>query len=182
MKKYFIIFIMLFLFIFSSYGSNNSFWKIKHFVDEFDMPTNRSYIVNEKYEKGKFSNSATTDSKLDVVVFFQDFADTKEEFISFGLIEYGWNEVKNSFSENEYYDIRMMDNAGQKYTLTGYMPAKGSKVRIVNNDCEIVVNALKQGGTVRFVFVEKENGLNKYSFTIDANGFNEAYSEWKAKK
>lgn len=45
-----------------------------------------------------------------------------------------------------------------------------------------VINALKEGGTVRFAIVDSENNLNKYSFAIDdADGFDKAYSDWLAK-
>ena len=151
-------------------------WNIDEFVDEFDMPTGEYFIISDPLH-GKFSNSATTNSEVTAYLFCQNYSDVKEPFIRLRMYEYDSYIAKNVYSSDEEYDIIM------KHNLTGYMFSQSSDIRIVD-DVEIatVINALKEGGTVRFAIVDSENSLNKYSFAIDeADGFDKAYSDWLAK-
>ena len=157
-------------------------WNIDEFVDEFDMPTGEYFIISDPLH-GKFSNSATTNSEVTAYLFCQNYSDVKEPFIRLRMYENDSYIAKNVYSSDEEYDIIMMDGAGVKHNLTGYMFSQSSDIRIVD-DVEIatVINALKEGGTVRFAIVDSENSLNKYSFAIDeADGFDKAYSDWLAK-
>ena len=99
------------------------------------------------------------------------------------MYEYDSYLVKNAYSSAEIYDIIMMDGAGVKHNLTGVMLSHDSDLGIaIDEEIATVINALKEGGTVRFAIVDSENSLNKYSFAIDeADGFDKAYSDWLAK-
>ena len=52
-------------------------WQFTYYVDEFRMPTDQGYIRNAEPIEGIFSNSATTDSKLDVVILLDEHQDRK---------------------------------------------------------------------------------------------------------
>jgi len=153
-------------------------WILKAYTDEFDMPTGRYFIVSDAFT-GKFSNSATTNSELTALVFYQDFSDTHEEFAMIRMLEYGKYRVKNSYSKTEYYDVAVMDCDGQKYYLDGYIPSDAEGVRLTDSDAQTLKSILMKGGTVRFAISESDNSLNKYSFVINnASGFDEAYAAW----
>lgn len=159
-------------------------WEMKAFVDEFDMPTDNYFIVNEEVAFGKFSNSATNGSDLAIFLFCEEFSDTHEEYINIRLFEYarGSNQVKNSYSKSKYYDIIMMDNAGTKYNLSGCIPSKTADILVTGKDGQTIIDALKAGGTVRFAIVESDNALTKYTFTFeDVTGFDAIYTDWKNK-
>lgn len=157
-------------------------WNIDEFVDEFDMPTGEYFIVSDPLH-GKFSNSATTNSDVTAFLFCKKFSDTKKPYITLMMYEYDSILVKNAYSSAEIYDIIMMDGAGVKHNLTGVMLSYDSDLGIaIDEEIATVINALKEGGTVRFAIVDSENSLNKYSFAIDdADGFDKAYSDWLAK-
>ena len=157
-------------------------WNIDEFVDEFDMPTGKYFIVSDPLH-GKFSNSATTNSDVTAFLFCEKFSDTQKPFINFKMYEYDNYLVKNAYSSAKIYDIIMMDGAGVKHNLTGVMLSHNSVLGIADDEeIATVINAFKEGGTVRFAIVDSENSLNKYSFAIDeADGFDKAYSDWLAK-
>ena len=150
-------------------------WNIDEFVDEFDLPAGVYYIDSDPLY-GKFSNSATTNSDVTAFLFCEKFSDTKKPFIKFKMYEYDSYLVKNAYSSAKIYDIIMMD-------LTGVMLSHNSALGIADDEeIATVINALKEGGTVRFAIVDSENSLNKYSFAIDeADGFDKAYSDWLTK-
>ena len=57
-------------------GQKNNFegdgiWSIKYFVDDFGDPTDKGYIAHDYYIKGTFSNSATTDTSLNVFLIIR---------------------------------------------------------------------------------------------------------------
>ena len=46
--------------------NNTGMWEIRHYVDRFGEPTKEGYITNKSLIEGKFSNSATSNSDLNV--------------------------------------------------------------------------------------------------------------------
>ena len=126
------------------------------------MPTGEYFIISDPLH-GKFSNSATTNSEVTAYLFCQNYSDVKEPFIRLRMYEYDSYIAKNVYSSDEEYDIIMMDGAGVKHNLTGYMFSQSSDIRIVD-DVEIatVINALKEGGTVRFAIAVSYTHLDVY--------------------
>ena len=156
-------------------------WIMKAYVDEFDMPTDDYFIVSDTLF-GKFSNSATTGSKLSAYIFCNEFSDSPKEYIKIRMFEYDSYRVDNPYSKGKFYDITMMDNAGTKYYLEGYIPSQSADISVYDEDAQTIINALKAGGTVRFAIVPSEKSQDKYSFAIEnADGFDTIYDMWKAK-
>ena len=154
-------------------------WMLKAYVDEFDLPTDEYFVVNKSAFTGKFSNSATTNSKLEAYIFCEK-TDNLHEYIDIRLFEYGQYRVHNSYSKTRYYDIAMMDKDGVKYYMDGDIAPDSSDITIWDEgDVQTIINALKKGGTVRFSITERNSSLTKYIFTInDASGFASAYDAW----
>jgi len=164
----------------SIYGN----WEVMAYKDEFDMPTGDYSVVNLNPIYGKFSNSATTNSDLVVFLYCDKYTDTHADYIGFRLFEYANPnfELKNSYSQTKQYDIIVMDSTGVKHYLNGYIKAKSRMMLVDTAGSEIIISALKAGGTVRFAITASDDALNKYTFTIDdAAGFDEAYAAWKSK-
>lgn len=143
-----------------------------YYVDEFDQPTKDGYVANTVYISGKFSNSATTDSKLSVTVV----ADKSD--IAFFLYEYGYNLVKNASSRyEEEYDIVMKTADGTKYDMTGTIYCGGDRLFIDAKYESKVLKALKSGGNVSFYIVQSDWTTTTYLFTINTSNFAEQYSK-----
>lgn len=151
--------------------NNTGMWELRYYVDEFRMPTDTAYIVNTNWITGTFSNSATTNSLLNVKFLID------EEDLSIMLYEYGNNQVKNAYSSRTaYYDVTMLDNNGTKHYLEGYIFSNGDRIFFDETDEAIILEALKANGTVRFAIVETERASNSYVFAIeDTSYFSNAY-------
>lgn len=143
-------------------------------MDEFNEPTSDGYVYNYNYFSGTFSNSATTDSHL-LVMMLAD-----REDISIFLYEYGKNLVKNSSSRYvEEYDITMKTEDGAKYNLTGTIYCGDDRI-FIDESCEsTVLDALKSGGKVSFYIVQSDRTTTTYLFTISTDNFDEKYTEMK---
>lgn len=138
-------------------------WVLKYYVDEFDQPTSDWYISNRLLITGKFSNSATTNSKLSVQLLLDS------EDICFVLYEYGNNKVKNSYSRNKYYDIKMKDANGTEYTLQGGIVSGGDRIALLSQYRKTVLKALKQEGTVSFYIQDSERTVVSYLFSVQTS-------------
>lgn len=161
-------------------SADNGIWHIEAYVDEFDLPTEETYVVSSQLT-GKFSNSTTNNSEVTAYVYCMKEAVTGYgvyEVISIRLFEYGNYRVQNIFSESKAYDIVVMDNAGSKYYLSGSMLSKGSEIMIGGDDAQVIIGALQRGGTVRFAITDN-SVLTKYILTIEnADGFDVVYDQW----
>lgn len=144
-------------------AEESGIWEERQYVDEFELPTGDTYVSNKYPIVGKFSNSATTDSSLEVYLFYD------KGVISLRLIEYGSYIVKNSYSKAEEYKVSLMDPQGARYSLTGSMSSKSDMLRFDEDDSKTIVKALCQNGLVRFS-IQGQN--SKYLFNIsDSTGF-----------
>lgn len=157
-------------------------WIQRAYVDEFDIPTDWYFIVNDSAIIGEFSNSVTSGSKLEVYIFCEKYSNVEEDYIKIRMYEYGSHRVNNVTSKSEYYKVTMMDAAGNKYYLEGYIPSKSEDIFVADEDAQTIIRALKAGGTIRFAIAPTEKSLDKYSFVIEnASGFATIYRLWKAR-
>ena len=149
-------------------------WHIDHYVDNFQQPTDESYIANMTPFVGTFSNSATRDSLLYVKVV----ADAKDA--AFFLYEYGRdNPVKNSSSNyTDPYNITMRLADGTETAMTGTMYCGGDRVYVDDAYYDAVIAALNQEDTtVAFYIEDAERTVSHYLFTIETSNFPELYQE-----
>ena len=145
-------------------------WKMDYYVDEFDEPSTDGYVSNDEYFVGKFSNSATTDSKLLVLLV----ADSED--IALMLYEYGSSLVKNSSSRNDtYYDIIMKLPDGSKKDITGTMGTGVDRIWIDSEYKADVIAALSGEGSVSFYITQSDRPTTTYLFTAEASNFADEY-------
>lgn len=152
-----------------SYGE----WIFKTYTD-----ADRTYIVSNEMT-GSFSNSATSGSRLSAYVFCQDYSDSHENFIVLRMFEYKEYRVDNIFSDTDYYTIYVTDKDGVRTTVSGYIPGKGSDVRITGRDAQKVIDALRKGGQVSFYVQHNDYSYTHYFFYVDADGFDVIFRDWK---
>ena len=141
-------------------------WELVRGVDEFGDPTGDTTLMANL--EGTFSNSATTNSNLDVCVFYE------APFFSFRLIEYGFNPANYHSSltvkikVNDAVTTSIIDN---RLTSNGFF-AVGSV-----NDKELynaLYEALTNGEKVKFVIT---SGSSTYNFTLMGKDFGELVKE-----
>ena len=143
-------------------------WSISEYVDEFGTSTGEKYVFSSG-EYGKFSNSATTNSKLEANVLVDCNS------ISIKLYEYGDQKVTGTFSKNPYR-VGVLDESGNKYWFSGEMKQQGDRVSITDNKRQMMT-LLKKRQTLKFYVENSEYTTSKYSFNIDTTGFSECYAE-----
>lgn len=151
-------------------------WSVNYYVDDFQQPTDEWYITTNSTFSGTFSNSATTNSKLEVQVL----ADAED--IAFFLYEYGRSQVKNPSSNYvDEYDITMRTADGTDHSLSGTVYCGGDRLMIEGTDMDTVLAAMKDGGTISFHIVESERTTTTYLFSLEASNFSQVYEEISGK-
>lgn len=140
-------------------------WELKHYSDSFGEETNDSYLV--LMGKGVFSNSATSNSELDVV-FFVD----KDSF-SFRLFEYGSSPVKD---DDAMYVTRIKDSEGNVTDYRLWNAGQSGQIGSINmaNDYAKILDILNKGGEITVIMSYNDYGQSDYRFKLNVDGFNNA--------
>lgn len=135
-------------------------WTVKYYGDNFGNPTKEGYVTTTRPIKGRFSNSATTNSDLDVVLLI----DTNR--IGIQLWEYGSSLQKATVGYTDTYTIQVQDDNGKVCELKG---TNASDMVLVHGR-GVLHNMLKKNKTLKFYMVKK-GGLggneSTYNFNID---------------
>ena len=150
-------------------GTSFGGWEIAYYVDEFNNPTTQAYIRNNKSISGTFSNSATTNSDLDVRILIDS------EDICIKLWEYGRYEV-NAYTTT-YYNVTYLDEKGNKYYSTGTLYKNGDRICLADWK---LVNLLQNNKQIK-IYIEENSkyGVNSsYLFTVSQGNFNSIYSNY----
>lgn len=155
-------------------GEVRGVWALSYYVDDFNMPTDEAYVYNKDYFIGTFSNSATNDSLLYVMIV----VDNKD--VGIFLYEYGRNQVKNNSSRySDWYNvtIRLADGSKVEYEAAVY--AGGDRLFFEEKDYNSVVNILKSGEEIGVYIVENDTPTTNYLFKVDTSNFADIFKELK---
>ncbi len=139
--------------------NNTGMWEIRHYVDRFGEPTKEGYITNKSLIEGKFSNSATSNSDLNV-----KFLITNSSDINIKLYEYaGDNEIKGTYDYPREYFVYVKDQDGKEYSLN----AKNSSDRLFFNeaDSRVINKILLNSKTAKF-YIKEYKSSSVYNFSI----------------
>lgn len=159
---------------------NNAFegtgiWSIKYFVDEFGDPTDEGYIAHDLYIKGFFSNSATTNSNLNVYFLISGAGD-----VAVQLFEYAGRSPVKAFTTDNY-SIIVKDSKGVKHSMAGKMYEGGNRIffdpSFKKKHISKMHNIFLDGGEVSVVISKSEYGLSSYKFKVNADGYKNAFEQ-----
>lgn len=143
-------------------------WRIDNYVDEFGDPTDKEFIRCASL--GSFSNTATSDSDLSVIVYY----DMAEEVFSFRLLEYGDRHA--TYFENEDCIIKIKDPDGTIHEGMLFGTAPNGDLYLVRSHtdnrwlADSLYDSMCNGEDVRCII---EIGSSKYNFTIRGDGFDD---------
>lgn len=150
-------------------------WSIKQTVDEFgDVTENSAEVITGVFE-GTFSNTATAESDLTVVVAIGKKTLFNHYLISFDLKEYNNTKATYLSSDTKLFktkineEIITMDLDGTEPNGTLYL---GSQDYSYNGD--IIFNELFKGNDVRCII---NIGSSEYNFTLNSDNFVSICSE-----
>ena len=163
-------------------------WEIHSFTDDFGEESDGKYLTLTG--KGTFSNSATTNSRLSVLMFVTQYN------VSFKFAEYGSQLVKGE----KYFTLRIKDSSGEIKEIRMFNDEDGNIRNLIMNTEEapfgdllelyklssksedetapdgnkILREILEKEGTISGIAEMGEYSKSKYSFKFDLTGFNEA--------
>lgn len=182
----------------NSNAKDEGYWVIRSFTDKFGDSTNDKYITNNDYIEGTFSNSATTNSKLNVVLAIEK-GSTKGK-ITISLYEYGDQLVKNSnsYSKNDNNYAVFFKTGSTEWLCKGIMTAGNDRIVIDSESDDhdyllgydildigsyLCIDKLdkflkaSQDDTIKVYIEEVENPITNYSFSIKTDNYAEMYNE-----
>ena len=148
-------------------------WENAFYYDKFGKPTEIRLIRNKDFISGKFSNTATENSDLNV-----RFLINSESNIAISLYEYKDNNpVKaSSFDNRIQYYVAYKDNNGKEHQLTAFNPS--DRLIFSDADAQQIHKSLLSGGELQFWIEEKETPTTHYQFAIkNADGYGNAYAK-----
>lgn len=146
----------------------NNIWEKRAYTDEFNRPTKNYFVSQKKKQIGFFSNSATSNS----VMSYYTFIDKDE--ISFKFWDYEKYQLKNAYSEHQYYDFRCLASSGDRFEATAVMYGKTSQ--LVIDDNKEIAEFLKFFERNKFIDVIVSSGLVEYRFKMKRGNFNKVFN------
>jgi hypothetical protein len=149
-------------------------WENDTYVDELGQTSERDYISNRVFITGRFSNTATPHSPLNVK--FRIFGPNN---ISLQLFEYAGNNPVKALSPESYtVAIRDADGVQHKLKAINY----SDRLAFEKTDAKTVHEILMKGGNIQFNISGEFKTKTQYQFTIDnASGYDEAYKNLSGK-
>lgn len=139
-------------------------WVTKNYVDEFNDPTYQQYISTNTLLSGTFSNTATTNSKLQAKILVDSV------HCSIMLFEYGNKQVKSNVDDEYKISIKY----GYKKTDV-YGTMNADRIQIYTDKSE-VIQALSSGETVTFYIVKSKSKTTTYMFSVESSNFADEYA------
>lgn len=150
-------------------------WGQSYYVDDFNQPTDETFIYNTVSLVGTFSNSATTNS-----ILYADML-VDGENIAIMLYEYGQSLVKNSSAQyDEQYDIQMKTVDGTILDMTGYIWAGGDRLVIDASNRDAIITALSSEPVndiafVSFYIVQTDFPTTTYLISVPMSNFSDIF-------
>lgn len=157
----------------------SSYWSKQYYVDDFKQKTSKWYLHGEF--QGDFSNTATTSSKLDVVLIVDhDYskADSGDRF-RIRMYEYGNYVVNYKYNECKNITIKVRIN-GRDYSANP--DALQEEYLVIKRKSKIfgpALKALEAGDDVQFVIEDKQYSTSTYRFTVKGYGLKDLPHDWK---
>ena len=151
-------------------GVSFSNWEKRYYTDEFNNPTSNAFIAPKNILSGTFSNSATTNSKLNAYIRVND------DDCDIMLWEYGYSLVK-AYSTTDY-DITILLPNNTKNYFTGTMYKNGQVIHFDNYNG--IVNLLKNTDGILKIYLKENSdyGVNStYLFEVNTSGFKDLYNK-----
>lgn len=142
-------------------------WDIADYVDDFGDKDGGHFLA--LIGSGVFSNTATTNSPLNVVLSF----DARRNVFWFKLLEYNDKLIK----DKNIYNFKMKDSTGKYGEANLYCNDRGTMELTLDSDSAAFAMLLKgvlRDGEMSFVAHRQSNLANEYKFKLDVSGFNEA--------
>ena len=155
-------------------------WTNRFYVDDFGDKTNKGFI--SQTVKGKFSNSATQNSRLRVEIYISN-ANVMENVPWFRLYEYdGGNPIKGVYSRNGMScRIKNQDNIISRLPITQNQGSDHFEISYIRKNIKMFEELIVNEGTASFVCIDDNNKSSKYKFKFDFKGYNnilKQFSEW----
>lgn len=145
-------------------------WTFDRYIDKFQQPTGDYYVRNQEFINGTFSNSATTNAKLSVVIVVD-----KHMNVLIQLYEYGNRRLKNGLSKDVSYEIYTRDAYGNDETLYASLPSNTDYLLLSDSSAEKFIDLLTNNPSVSFCIEQYERTVDSYLFSIDdTSGFENA--------
>ena len=146
-------------------------WEKDFYVDDFGDETNNGFI--SQTVKGKFSNSATQNSRLRVEIYISN-ANVMENVPWFRLYEYdGRNPIKGIYRQNRL-DCKVKNQNSIVSNTTLYI-YEGYDYFTLGGGREwekMFKELILNEGSAKFVCADSTNKTSKYMFEFDFKGYN----------
>ena len=145
-------------------------WSWYYYVDnKFQEPPDQWFIAPKSNFLGTFSNSATSNSKLEAVIIY-DCYDTLTIF----LYEYAREDdlVKNNSSKyKDYYEITMKNEEGKIVEMRGQMHPGGDRIFIIDTYHGAALNFIKTSKSIKVFILNEETPTTQYLFEFNVANF-----------
>lgn len=163
----------------SATSKPTSHWSKRYYVDDFNKKTSKSYLYGEFH--GDFSNTATTSSKLEVVLALeQDYSKgNNNDYFRIRMKEYETYVVNYKYNECKNIVIKVRINGRDYSANPDELEEEFLVIKRKGGIFKPILKALESGNDVQFVIEDKQYSTSTYRFTVKGYGLKELPHDWR---
>lgn len=160
---------------FSKTQVSSGIWVIDRYVDNFGEENGAYFIHNRPSIRGKFSNTATHNSRLKV--YFLIDGSYK---MALQLYEYAGNNPVKSYSIPDVYYVNIKDKHGKiiRMRATNY----NDRLYFEKSSSLKLHRLFMKGDIIKFHIREQESNTSNYKFNVNTKGYNSVYKKLQEKR
>lgn len=153
-------------------------WTQEQYVDDFNDPTGQTYIRG--HFKGTFSNSATSGSRLDVYLYFDEkLSGLDSDCFKIRLFEYGDMLVNYNIIDAKDLLVKIKINGKTYEAHPDRLSEKDIYIKRSSQIYSPIVKALDAGKEISVVITESKYSTSTYRFVLDSYGLADLEHNWK---
>lgn len=149
-------------------------WVKDYYKDKFGDKTDQYYLTNKSQFNGTYNSDSVSNGELGANLIFERDGEVLLAYLT--LFLNGMDQLKNSASSNDYYDISVKRADGSVFDTNGSMVAGENRIRI-DASMELAQALRANNGVVKIYIEDSYYKNNNYLFTVECGNFNDLYNQ-----
>ena len=149
-------------------------WVKDYYKDKFGDKTDQCYLTNKSQFNGTYNSDSVSNGELGANLIFERDGEVLLAYLT--LFLNGMDQLKNSASSNDYYDVSVKRADGSVFDTNGSMVAGENRIRI-DASMELAQALRANNGVVKIYIEDSYYSNNNFLFTAECGNFDDLYNQ-----
>lgn len=149
-------------------------WVKDYYKDKFGDKTDQYYLTNKSQFNGTYNSDSVSNGELGANLIFERDGEVLLAYLT--LFLNGMDQLKNSASSNDYYDVSVKRADGSVFDTNGSMVAGENRIRI-DASMELAQALRANNGVVKIYIEDSYYSNNNFLFIAECGNFDDLYNQ-----